>query len=206
MNMNFPSPGSRRACPRPDRGLQPAQYMNRLFAIAFLLILSGCAFARFAATPFEKPTFIYRGAELVETSQSRAVVNFLFSAHNPNDAGLKNASVSYELYVEGKRFLTGTDIPFELIPNGDTEITVPAVIDYRDLTPVLGSLVERILSGKRTIPITISAVFSGKPAIYTEAGKEKTISFERRLTKTAEIPLMQERRGKGQQQPGDAKP
>jgi len=93
-----------------------------------------------------------------------------------------------------------------LLPNGDTVITVPAVIDYRDLSPVLGSVVERILSGRKTIPITINAVFSGKPAVYTEAGKEKTISFERRLTKTAELPLMQERRNRGQQKPGDAKP
>ena len=163
--------------------------MNRLFTLLFLLILSGCSFARFATTRFEKPTFTYRGYELIEASQSQALLNFLFSAHNPNKAGLKNASVSYELSVEGKRFLTGADIPFELIPNGDTEIAVPTAIVYRDLSPVLGSVVERILSGKKTIPITINAIFSGKPALYSEAGKETPISFEVRLTKTAEIPL-----------------
>lgn len=163
--------------------------MRRLFPLLLLFILPGCAITKLATTQFEKPTFTFLKSELVEASQRRVLVNFLFSAHNPNKAGLKNASVSYELSVEGKRFLTGADIPFELIPNGDTEIAVPTAIVYRDLSPVLGSVVERILSGKKTIPITITAVFSGKPALYIEAGKEKPISFEMRLTKTAEIPL-----------------
>jgi LEA14-like dessication related protein len=167
--------------------------MNRLFTIVFLLILSGCTFTRFATTRFEKPTFTYTGCELVEASQNRATVNFLFSAHNPNEAGLKNVSVSYELYVEGKKLLTGTEVPFELIPNGDTAITIPAVIDYRDLSPVLGSVVERILSGKKTIPVSINAVFSGKPAIYKANEEDTPVTFEMRMTKTADIPLMRDR-------------
>jgi hypothetical protein len=158
-----------------------------------LLVLTGCTAARLLTTRFEKPVFTYAGTELISTSQREAVVNFLFSAHNPNNAGLKNASVSYELSVEGKRFLTGTNIPFDLIPNSDTIITIPATIVYRDLSPVMGSVVERILSGKKSIPISIEAVFSGKPAIFTEEGSEKSISFEMRLMKTAEIPLVRDR-------------
>jgi hypothetical protein len=92
--------------------------------------------------------------------------------------------------------MTGNDIPLTLDPQGDTEITVPATIAYADLYPVLGSIFRRILSGQKTIPITINAVFSGKPAIYSEAGIETTISFERRLIKTADIPLTQERRNR----------
>jgi hypothetical protein len=51
-----------------------------------------------------------------------------------------------------------------------------------------------LLSGQKTIPITIDAVLSGKPAIYSEAGKDKLITFEMRLTKTADIPLPHEGR------------
>jgi hypothetical protein len=58
--------------------------------------------------------------------------------------------------------------------------------------------VRRILAGQKTIPITIDALFSGKPAIYTEAGKETPISFERRLVKTAEIPLQPGKNTRGQ--------
>jgi len=162
--------------------------------IVILLFLSGCSLTKLMTARLEKPAFTYTGAELVESSQSRAVVNFLFSAHNPNEAGLRNASVSYELFAEGKKILTGNGIPLELKPKSDTEIKVPAVIAYRDLIPVLGSVVQRLLSGQKTIPITIDAVLSGKPAIYSEAGKDKLITFEMRLTKTADIPLPHEGR------------
>ena len=170
----------------------------RVVVAALILALPGCTFTKLMTTRFEKPTFTYTGSELVETSQSGATVNFLFTAHNPNEAGLKNVTCSYELFVEGKKFLTGKDIPLALDPKGDTEIKVPATIAYADLYPVLGSVLRRILSGQKTIPITIDAVFSGRPAIYSEAGEDKPISFERRLTKTADIPLAQERRNKGQ--------
>jgi LEA14-like dessication related protein len=168
----------------------------RLIILALVLALPGCTYTKLMTTRFEQPTFTYVGSELVESSQGRAIVNFLFIAHNPNEAGLKNVTCSYELFVEEKKFLTGNDIPLTLDPKGDTEIKVSATIDYADLYPVLGSIVRRILSGQKTIPITINAVFSGNPAIYSEAGKETPITFEKRLTRTADIPLAQERKNR----------
>jgi LEA14-like dessication related protein len=173
-----------------SRRLQPAQCLTILF---LLLTLSGCTTLKLATTHFEKPTFTYVKSELVETTRSQAIVNFIFIAHNPNEAGLKNVSVSYELYVEERKLMNGTDLQIDLNPHGDTEVKVPATLLYSDLTPVLGSIVERILLGKKTIPITINAVFSGKPAIYTVNSKDEPITFELRMTKKAEVPLMRER-------------
>jgi hypothetical protein len=170
----------------------------RAVIVTIVLAQPGCTVTKLMTTRFENPTFTFTGSELVETSQNGVIVNFLFIAHNPNEAGLKNVTCSYELFVEGKKFLTGNDIALALDPKGDTEIKVPATIAYADLYPALGSVVRRILSGQKTIPITIDALFSGKPAIYIEAGKETPISFERRLAKTAEIPLQQERKNRGQ--------
>jgi LEA14-like dessication related protein len=165
--------------------------MNRLLILLLILVLPGCTFTRLMTMQFEKPTFTYTGVELVETSQSRVIANFLFTAHNPNEAGLKNVTLSYELYFEENKFAKGSDIHLDLNPKGDSEIKVPVTIDYADLYPVLGSVVKRILSGQKTIPITIIAVFSGKPALYVKAEKEETISFEKRLTRTVDIPLPQ---------------
>jgi hypothetical protein len=160
----------------------------RLVIVALILVQQGCTFTKLMTARPENPTFTYTGAELIETSQSRAIVNFLFSAHNPDEAGLKNVTCSYELFVEGKKFLTGNDIPLELNPKGDTEIKIPATIAYADLAPVLRSIVRRILSGQKTIPVTIDAVLSGRPALSGETGKEYPISFERRVVKTVDIP------------------
>jgi len=160
-----------------------------LFILALIFALPGCTFTKLLTTQFEKPTFTYKGLELVDASQNYVFVNFLFSAHNPNEAGLKNVTCTYELFVEGKKILTGNDIPLALPPKGDTEIKVPATIAYTALFSVLGSVVQRVLLGQKTIPVTINAVFSGKPATYSEAGMEKKISFEMSLVKTADIPL-----------------
>ena len=160
--------------------------------VVLLLAPAGCTFTKLMTTPFEKPTFTYRGAELVDASQGRVIMNFLFTAHNPNEAGLQNVTCSYELYVERRKFLTGNDIPLALNPHGDTEIKVPATIAYADLAPVLRSVIRRIVSGQKTIPVTIDAVLSGRPALYGDI----PISFERRLVKTADIPLQQERKSK----------
>jgi hypothetical protein len=149
-----------------------------LVILTLILALPGCTFTKLMTTRFEKPTFTYRGSELVEASHSGVIVNFLFTAHNPNEAGLKNVTCSYELLVEGKKFMTGNDVPLELNPKGDTEIKVPATIAYADLFPVLGSYADLI--SQKTIPITIDAVFR-KPAIYSEAGREEPISFRGKI-------------------------
>jgi LEA14-like dessication related protein len=167
--------------------------INRLAIAALVLFVSGCTLTRFFVATLEKPTFTYLSFELVEVSQGQAMVNFVFSAHNPNDVGLKNMLVSYELFVEGKYFLKGNDIHLELPPKSDIEIKVPAVIMYADLLPVLGSVAERIVSGQKTIPLTVNAVFSKKPVTDGEAGDKRSLSFDMNMTKTVDLPLPQER-------------
>jgi len=173
-----------------------SQNIVRVVIVALIFALHGCAYTRLATTHLEKPTFTYTGTDLIEASQSRAMVNFHFSAHNPNKYGLKNVTCSYELFVEEKKFLTGTDVPLELGPNGDTEIKIPATIAYAEFAPVLRSVLRRFLSGRKTIPITIDAVITGRPALYGEPGNESPISFERRVVNTIDIPLQQERKSK----------
>jgi LEA14-like dessication related protein len=160
-----------------------------MVVVVLIMVLHGCAYTKLLTSRLEKPTFTYLGTELVGVSERGVVVNFLFSAHNPNETGIRNVICSYELSVDGNTFLTGMDVPVTLTAKGDTEIRVPASIDREDFRPVLRSVVRRIFSGKKTLPVTIDAVFSGKPALYGEAGKEQPLNFEMRFIKKAEIPL-----------------
>jgi hypothetical protein len=158
--------------------------MIRAVVVAVILAQPGCSYTKLMTTRFENPTFAFTGSVLVETSQNGAIVNFLFIAHNPNEAGLKNITCSYELFVEGKKFATGKDFTLALDPKGDTQITVPATIVYADLYPALGSVVRRILSGQKTIPITIDALFR-ETSDLCRNGKETPIFSK--IGKTAEI-------------------
>src|SRR5271169_2129062 len=123
--------------------------------LSIILIMPGCTFTKLLTTRLENPTFNFKALELIETSQSRTIVNFIFSAHNPNEVGFKDATCSYQLFAEGKKFLTGNEIPLNLNPKGDTEIRIPATIAYKDLLTVLVQVMRRILSSQNTIPITI---------------------------------------------------
>ena len=171
--------------------------IKRAVIVALVLIVSGCAWTRLFSAKLEKPTFTYVSSELVQVSPDKAMVNFIFSAHNPNEVGLKNMLVSYELFAEGKKFLKGNDINLELPPKSDTEIKVPAIIVYADLLPFLGSVSERILSNQKTIPLTINAVFSKKPARDDKTGAGRSFSFDRKMTATVDVPLPQEKINKG---------
>ncbi|MDA8099553.1 MAG: LEA type 2 family protein [Nitrospiraceae bacterium] len=168
--------------------------MLRFVVAAIILMLPACAYWKLATTHFEKPTFTYHGIESGEASHGQINVNFLFTAHNPNAAGIRNVTCSFELFVEGKKFMTGKDVPLEVSGRGDTELKVPAAIAYADMLPALGAVIDIILSGRKTIPVTINAVFSGKPAVYTEAGREEQVSFEIPMNETADIPLKLDRR------------
>ena len=169
-----------------------------LVIVLLIMALHGCATTKLLFSRLEKPTFTYRGTELVGVSERGVIVNFLFTAHNPNEAGIRNVTCSYELSLDGNRFFTGKDVPVTLTAKGDTDIKVPASIDREDFRPVLRSVVRRIFAGKKTLPITIDAVFSGKPALYGEAGKEQPLNFEMRFIKKAEIPLPIDRSTGGQ--------
>ncbi len=98
--------------------------MIRAVVVAVILAQPGSSYTKLMTTRFENPTFAFTGSVLVETSQNGAIVNFLFIAHNPNEAGLKNITCSYELFVEVKKFATGKDFTLALDPKGDTQITV----------------------------------------------------------------------------------
>jgi hypothetical protein len=169
--------------------MRSSYYVKSMVMGVLIIVLQGCVYTKLLTSKLEKPTFTYTGTELVGVSERGVVVNFLFSAHNPNEAGIRNVICSYELSVEGKKFLTGKDVPLTLTAKGDTDIKVPASIAREDLRPVLRSVARRILAGKKTVPITIDAVFSGKPALYGDAGKEQALNFEMRFIRNAEIPL-----------------
>ena len=163
--------------------------IKRIVVLALVIGLSGCGLTRLFTTKLEKPTFTYTRFEVVETSQTQANVIFLFSAHNPNEVGLKNVFLSYELFVEDKKFMTGNIMDLDLPPKSDKEIKVPAVILYADLLPVIGSVAQRMFSGQKTIPMTINAAFTKKPTIYDKGGAEQSFSFETKLNKTVDFPL-----------------
>lgn len=51
---------------------------------------------------------------------------------NPNEIGLKDTYVNYELVAKGKRFIQGEDIQLDLPPKSKTQIIVPLELHYKN--------------------------------------------------------------------------
>jgi len=140
-----------------------------------------------------KPTFEYVDHSLGDPTSQMVPIHLNFIAHNPNSIGLKNVFVSYELYSEGKSFLTGSDIPVFLVPNGDTDLVVTAEINYKDLFRAVGPLAKRILRGAKTVPVEAKVRVHGAPIVYNETEEGRLFSFSLSTTRVVDVPIPREK-------------
>ena len=157
-----------------------------------LIFTAACTFNRLASKiEFQEPTFSYLRHEVTSLSDTKADVNFIINAYNPNPVGLKNVYVDYSLSTDGGQFLKGQGLPLKLNPAGDTEITVPTEIVFIELINSLGPVVERILlTGDYSVPVTINGVIYGKPTLYDEFEEGTSLlSFNWEFSRTENIPL-----------------
>jgi LEA14-like dessication related protein len=160
------------------------------FGAICLFLFAGCAFFRLATTAkLKKPTLDYAAHEVVRVAESHTDLMVRFKAHNPNSVGLKNVFVSYELFTEGKRFLRGDSLAVDLAPNGDSPIAVPAQVIYLDVLRALGPAAEKVLSGSKTLPVTIKATLTGKPTLYNEIEEGSLFGFTLDVSRTVEVPI-----------------
>lgn len=166
-------------------------YKKNLFLLLLILFAGACGYAKLASQPqLTEPEFRYVTHNLTEVTDNHAQVEFVVNAHNPNDIGLKNVFVKYELFTEDKPLLKGSDISLELAPQGDTTITVPATIVYEDIIHALGPLLQRIiLQEQYNVPVKIEGVIYGKPTVYDEYGEGSLFSFEWPFSRTENITL-----------------
>jgi hypothetical protein len=161
-----------------------------VFLIFAALALSSCAFLRMVReSKLEKPSFSYVACRFLGASDRQADLEFTFSSFNPNAIGLKNITVDYELFYEGKRFLNGGDIALNLKPKDTTRIVIPAAVVYREVFEVAGPAAQRILLNRKSIPVRIDAVITGNPTVYNEIEEGALFRFSLKVSRTEEVPI-----------------
>jgi hypothetical protein len=154
--------------------------MKRKIAVALLLLLglSSCALIG-QVRNLKKPTFNYETYHVREVTPHHTDVDFVFACYNPNQIGLSNVSLSYELFVENKRFLLGKDIKVDLKAGDTTRITVPAEVVYADVVRAAGTVAEKIALDRKSIPVRIDAVLR----------YDNIIHFSLKVSQTVDVPL-----------------
>jgi len=123
--------------------------MNRLaltlLALPLALPLTSCQKIPDLGSVMDKledytPKLSFDGFELNKLSWDGADVNFKFKVDNPNPVGINLASLSYDLGLEGKQFLKGTqDEGIELAAAGSSPVSLPVSVKFSDMMDLVGS-------------------------------------------------------------------
>ena len=142
-----------------------------------------------ATTDIKNPKVKYVGHKIEKVTSDEVQVNVDLAAHNPNDIGLKNVFVSYELFAEGNRLFKGNDIPLKLDPKKETVIKIPVKVNYKGVFGTIKPVVERLMKENKSLPVEVRAHVYGKPTVYNNMAEGDLFSFSHKEKKIIQIPL-----------------
>lgn len=160
-----------------------------LFSIIVLCLCNCTFFKLITSAKINAPTFTFDSYKVKDVNENRTTVDFILSSYNPNKIGLKNITISYELFAENKRFLKGNDIRIDLKPEDTTRIIIPAEINYRDVYDAVGVVSKKIMQNKKSIPVRIDAVIAGDPTVYDKTEAGSLFNATLKLSKTVDVPI-----------------
>ena len=161
-----------------------------LIKLSFLgFFLGSCGFLMVATTNIKNPKVKYVGHKIEKVTSDEVQVNVDLAAHNPNDIGLKNVFVSYELFAEGNRLFKGNDIPLKLDPQKETLIKIPVKVNYKGVFGTIRPVAERLMKENKSLPVEVRAHVYGKPTVYNNMAEGDLFSFSHKENKVIQIPL-----------------
>ncbi len=114
--------------------------MKLIAVIGLLAALFGCETVK-SLVSVERPEVRVEGAELTALSFDGAEVTVVLAIDNPNPIGISMSGFSYELLIEGNRFLDGDMAKAIQIDAMDSSsLEVPVAFGFRDLADTVQSL------------------------------------------------------------------
>jgi LEA14-like dessication related protein len=123
--------------------------------VAVLLALSGCATVKTILHP-QKPEVKVHDVKIEKISFSEAELLFDLAVKNPNNIAFTLNSIAYDVHIENKPFISGTqEEELKIAARGETLVPVPVTFVYRNLYDTVLSL-----RGKEDAAYELSFVFS----------------------------------------------
>ncbi len=164
--------------------------LKLIFIVSLISFLASCtAIKLIQQTKIVDPQIDFIDYKVGKASDKKVVVNLNFNANNPNEIGITNLFINYELYYQKKRLLKGDNIKLSLSPKADTKIIIPVEFIYQDIFRVAESFAKKLFSSAKTIPILVKVTIFGDPTIYNNKESGNLFSFETSFDQTIDVPI-----------------
>lgn len=158
--------------------------------VFFLSGVSGCTtFDLLNKHSIDPPKFKYKSYKVGDPREDYLPVELIIDVDNPNDIGLKDTYVKYELVAKGKRFIQGEDIQLDLPPKSKTQIIVPLELHYKNTLKAGEYIAKKVLSGKKDFKIKTSVTVYGSPTIYDDEQVGESFPFSVQAIKTIKVKI-----------------
>ncbi len=140
---------------------------NAAFKLIILFLCSlnllSCSTAQLNQyTTVKQPVIKFKKYQVISVNDKKIKLDILFEANNPNDIAIDSFYLNYELYVDKQSFIKGQRVKLKLIPKGNSIITLPIDIEYKNLLSSISSIANRIVKGKQSIPMSADIEIVGK--------------------------------------------
>lgn len=138
----------------------------------------------------DPPTFKYKSYKIGSPQKNYLPLELTIDVENPNEIGLMNTFVKYELILKGKRFIQGEDMKLDLPPLSKTKIIVSLELHYKNTLRAGEHIAKEILSGKKKFRAQANVIVYGSPTIYgdEQVGESFPFSVEARKKLKIKIP------------------
>jgi len=167
---------------------------KRTFNLSLLLIIctvfSGCTtYDLLNKHSIDPPKFKYKTYKVGDPRENYLPIDLVVDVDNPNEIGLKDTFLRYELIAKGKRFLQGEDIQLDLPPKSKTQIIVPLELHYKNTLRAGEYIAKKILRGKKNFKIKASVTVYGSPTIYDNEQVGESFPFSVQAMKTIRVKI-----------------
>ena len=160
-----------------------------LITLSMLLLQACTASKMLEHGSMAEPTLEYVDYRVADISLDTVKVELIFKAKNPNFHQIDTFFADYQFVIEEKVFAEGKDIAVTLIPEGESELIIPAQTSYSNLFGVAGSLASMIRQKKKELPAIVKLTVHGEYLIADLFGKRITKPYDYSIDIDMNIPL-----------------
>lgn len=161
-----------------------------LFIFGIVSILGGCTFFKMLEHgTMKEPELTFKDYEIADIDLDKLTLRLIFNASNPNEEQIDTFFVDYELFIDEKSAVKGSNLKVNLIPGGESELVVPVVVSYGSLFDTASVLADRLSRGEKEIASRVWIRIHGEILVHEMFGRRKTKEYDYSVNINTDIPL-----------------